>query len=184
MRRIIATLCCCSTLALVASACTPLPEDPNSRSNVARRTETPPMPAPSTTTLIAVPPPSAAEAMYVPGTPVIVAAPAATAAVPLTASEVVASITNNTVSGAAPNGVPYYAYYLPNGQERYRFGNAVNGGVWHVMPDGRLCSQVVNLNGNAEQCYLLYRMGSQVGIWHPGGSFEGVTVLAGNPMRL
>jgi hypothetical protein len=113
------------------------------------------------------------------------AAPAPSVPMRMSANEIVGAMANNTASGAAANGAPYYAYFSANGEERFREGNFNDTGAWRVLADGRLCTQLPRVNNNAEQCYVLYRSGSLVTFQYLDGSQAGnFTLLAGNPQSL
>jgi hypothetical protein len=87
--------------------------------------------------------------------------------------------------GLRPNGTPYYAYFQPNGQERFREGDAYASGAWRVLPDGRLCTQLARFNGGAEQCYVLSHSGNVVTFQSPDGTQAGsFTLVSGNPQGL
>ena len=113
------------------------------------------------------------------------AAPAPSAPMRMSANEVMSSLPNNTASGYAANGTPYYAYFQPNGQERFREGDAYASGGWRVLPDGRLCTQLARFNGGAEQCYVLSHSGNVVTFQSPDGTQAGsFTLVSGNPQGL
>jgi hypothetical protein len=110
----------------------------------------------------------------VPGTPVR-----------MTASEIAATFSNNTAEGVTADGLNYAAYFAPTGQERFRQGAFADIGSWRVLPDGRLCTALVRLSGNVEQCYLMYRNGNTVTFQRPDGVTVGsVTVVPGDPLNL
>jgi len=112
-------------------------------------------------------------------------APAPSEPMRMSANEVLASLPNNTASGNAANGMPYYVYFQPNGQERFREGNFSANGVWHVLADGRLCTQLARVNGDADQCYVLSHSGNVVTFQYPDGTHAGTfTLVAGNPQGL
>jgi hypothetical protein len=101
----------------------------------------------------------------------------------LTQSEVVALLSNNTVSGVDANGRPYQAFLSADGEFRMRRGNVVEAGAWRAMPDGAICS--TRTSAPAEQCYLLWREGNLIRFDRPNGTPVGsVTVLPGNPENL
>lgn len=189
---------CVAALSLVVVACA-APDDPYSRSNVARRGEVaaatagtlggPPAYPPSTVGALS----GSSTAPVVTGTqtqmmmpvqtPVMV--PVQTTPMRLSANEIIASMANNTATGAAANGSPYYAYFMANGQERFRQGDFRDTGAWRVLSDGRMCTQLPRVNNNVEQCYVLYRNGNVISFQYPDGTQGGnFSLLAGNPQGL
>jgi len=113
------------------------------------------------------------------------AAPAPSAPMRMSANEVLSSLPNNTASGYAANGAPYYVYFQPNGQERFREGDVYANGGWRVLADGRLCTQLGRANGDIEQCYVLSHTGNLVMFQYPDGAQAGsFTLVAGNPQGL
>ena len=146
------------------------------------------------------PPPQAAEppvatgalgAPYAPGTVVASSgstiAPIANPSAPMrmSATDIAAALSNNTASGMTTNGQPYAIYFAGNGQERYREGAFNDAGTWRVLPDGRLCSSLVRLSNNSEECYIMYRTGNTLSFQAPDGVSTGsVAVTPGNPQNL
>jgi hypothetical protein len=115
--------------------------------------------------------------------PQVVAAPSAP--MRMSANEILSSLPNNTASGYAANGMPYYAYFQPNGQERFREGDFHANGAWRVLADGRFCTQLARVNGDIEQCYVLSHSGSVVTFQYPDGTQAGsFNLVAGNPQGL
>jgi hypothetical protein len=113
------------------------------------------------------------------------AAPAPSAPMRMSANEIMSSLPNNTASGYAANGAPYYAYFQPNGQERFREGDFYTNGGWRVLADGRFCTQLARVNGDAEQCYVLSHSGNLVTFQYPDGTQAGsFTLVSGNPQGL
>lgn len=103
----------------------------------------------------------------------------------LTAIEVQTLMTGNTAAGIAANGQPYYAFFRRNGGVEFRQATIVDSGSWRVLPDGRICSTLTNINSGTEQCYALYRNGTNVDYDRPDGNRMGTfTVEAGNPQNL
>ena len=103
----------------------------------------------------------------------------------MTASEVAATFTNNTAQGVTADGLSYAAYFAPTGQERFRQGAFADIGTWRVLPDGRFCTALVQLSGNIEQCYIMYRNGNNVTFQRADGVTVGsVSVVAGDPLNL
>ena len=103
----------------------------------------------------------------------------------MSANEILSSLPNNTASGYAANGTAYYAYFQPNGQERFREGEFYANGGWRVLADGRFCTQLARINGDIEQCYVLSHSGNLVTFQYPDGTQAGsFTLVAGNPQGL
>ena len=103
----------------------------------------------------------------------------------MSASDIAATLSNNTASGMTTNGQPYAIYFAGNGQERFREGAFNDAGTWRVLPDGRLCSALVRLSANNEQCYIMYRTGNTLSFQAPDGVGVGsVAVTPGNPQNL
>jgi hypothetical protein len=99
--------------------------------------------------------------------------------------QIAALLAGNTATGIASDGRPYVAYFLPDGQVRFRVGTVADSGTWRATPDGRLCSSLVRIDGGAEQCYSLYRVGSSYRFDRPDGNQVGsFQVVAGNPQSL
>jgi hypothetical protein len=154
-------------LALLA-ACAPAPYQPQTTESAPPPDLTGALGAPVTTA--AAPPMSGSSLAVLPATPVRMSAP-----------EIAATLTNNTAQGYAANGLPYAAYFDASGQERFREGNFSDAGTWRVLADGRLCSSLVQLGGNVEQCYIIYRKGATLTFQQPDGVTLGsVTVVAGS----
>jgi hypothetical protein len=113
------------------------------------------------------------------------AAPAPSVPMRMSANEIMSSLPNNTAAGYAANGAPYYVYFQPNGQERFREGDFYANGGWRVLADGRLCTQLPRVNGGTEQCYVLSHNGNLVTFQYPDGTQAGsFTLVAGNPQGL
>ena len=103
----------------------------------------------------------------------------------LSATDIAATLANNTAEGVSSNGLAYAAYFSPEGRERFREGTFSDVGTWRVLPDGRFCSTLVRVSGNVEQCYVMYRSGNAVTYQRPDGVTIGtVTVVPGNPQGL
>jgi Protein of unknown function (DUF995) len=137
-------------------------------------------------------PPVAAAPVY-PATGSVTAPPAAAGVVavpasggPMAVNDILATLTNNTVSGVAGNGQSYYAWYGQGGRLRFRQGSNVDSGTWIVTADGRLCSVLSHAAGGNEACYKLYRdSGGAYRFATADGTAIGTfTVLAGNPQNL
>lgn len=141
-----------------------------------------------------VPPGTVIAAPPVAATPVIPPAPGAgTSATPLatpvrlTPSETTSLVAGNTVTGIAADGQPYYAWFGPGGQLRFRQGTFVDTGTWRVGPDGRFCTSMTKTNGGAEECYYLYRTNTATAVRFDrlNGTTAGTfSVLPGNPQAL
>jgi hypothetical protein len=127
----------------------------------------------------------------VPGT--VVYAPTQTASMmPVTAlpprlgnGEIATLLAGNTATGVASNGQPYYLYFMQDGRVRFREGDFSDSGSWRVTGDGMLCTSMTKTNVGVEQCYTLYRDGTNVAFTRPDGAKVGsFTVLAGDPRNL
>ncbi len=101
----------------------------------------------------------------------------------LNGSEILMLLTNNTASGVAGNGQPYYLYFMQDGRARFREPNFADAGSWRVLGD-RLCTSMTKTNVGVEQCYTLYRDGSNVAFERDGVRLGTFTVLAGDPRNL
>ena len=113
--------------------------------------------------------------------------PAAYPAVPvrMSANEIAATFANNTATGVTTNGLPYAAYFVADGTERFREGTFVDYGSWRVLPDGRLCTALTQLNGNVEECYIMNRAGNTIIFQRSDGVTVGnVTIVLGNPQGI
>ena len=134
-------------------------------------------------------PPVAAAPVY-PTAPVVVPNSGTTiapAVVParLSAPELSALMANNTATGVASNGRPYYVYFARDGRLKYRQDDFVDGGAWRVTTDGRLCSTLTRTNVGVEECYSVYRNGANFRYDRPDGNQVGTfAVLPGNPQNL
>ena len=141
---------------------------------------------------VSAPPPAMAGALGAPLAPSATTALAGSTVPPapatperMSATDIAATLSNNTAEGVTANGLGYAAYFAANGEERFRQGAFNDAGTWRVRPDGELCSAMVQLNGNVEQCYLMYRSGNVVTFQRPDGVTVGsVTVVPGNPLSL
>jgi hypothetical protein len=103
----------------------------------------------------------------------------------LTAAEVRTLIAGNTAAGVATNGQPYFAFFRRSGGVEFRQANLVDSGSWRVLPDGRICSTLTRINSGTEECYSLYRNGTNVDFHRPDGNRIGTfTVEAGDPQNL
>ena len=139
-------------------------------------------------------PPVATGALGAPSAPGTVVASSGSTTAPIadprapmrmSASDIAATLSNNTATGMTTNGRPYAIYFAGNGQERYREGAFNDAGTWRVLPDGRLCSSLVRLNSNNEECYIMYRTGNTLSFQAPDGVSTGsVAVTPGNPQSL
>jgi hypothetical protein len=102
-------------------------------------------------------------------------------------NETTSLIAGNTTTGIAANGQPYYAWFGPSGQVRFRQGDFVDTGSWRVGPDGRFCTTMTKTNGGAEECYYLYRTNSATAVRFDrvdGTTLGTFSVLPGNPQAL
>ena len=142
-------------------------------------------PPPST---VVVPPPAVA-------TPPVAAQPVvpgsgtttAPAVVParLAPAEIAAVLADNTVTGVAANGRPYFAYFARDGRLKFRQDEYRDGGSWRIASDGRLCSTLTRINAGVEECYSIYRNGADFRYDRPDGNPVGTfAVQPGNPQNL
>jgi len=103
----------------------------------------------------------------------------------LNSGEVSMLLAGNTASGIASNGQPYYLYFMQDGRVRFREGDFNDAGSWRVSADGLLCTSMTKTNVGVQQCYSLYRDGTNVSFSRPDGARIGsFTVLAGDPQNL
>jgi hypothetical protein len=108
-----------------------------------------------------------------------------TARARLTANEILALLADNTAAGVATQGQPYFAWFVHDGRLKYRQGEYRDGGSWRVVSDGQLCSTLTRINVGIEQCYALYREGTNIRFDRPDGNKIGTfTVEPGNPQNL
>ncbi len=110
----------------------------------------------------------------------------AVAALPprLNSTEILGLMAGNTANGIASNGQPYYAWFTRDGRIRFRQGDFSDTGSWHVTTDNRLCSAMTRINTGIEQCYALYRDGTNIAFERDGTRIGSFTVLSGDPMNL
>lgn len=161
-------------LALLA-ACEPAPYHPGEAASL-------PPPPPALPGALGVPV-AGTEVPYSGGTVPPVVVP--TAPMRLSATDIAATLSNNTAQGVSSNGRAYAAYFSPDGRERFREGAFTDVGSWRVLPDGQFCSTLVQVSANAEQCYVMYRSGNTITYQRPDGVTIGtVTVVPGNPQGL
>jgi hypothetical protein len=102
----------------------------------------------------------------------------------LNSNEILTLLAGNTASGTAGNGQPYYLRFERDGRIRFREADFGDSGAWRVTNDDRLCSSMTRTNVGVEQCYSLYRDGSNVAFERDGTRIGSFTVLSGNPMNL
>jgi hypothetical protein len=180
-----------SLLTLVAACTTQTDTIPASSAPVLA----PGTPVVSTAPVVTTVPPGTVIAMPpVASTPVVPVAPGVgTSAMPLAApgritpSEIGNLVAGNTVTGVAANGQPYYDWFAPGGQLRFRQGTFVDTGTWRVGPDGRFCTSMSKINGGMEECYYLYRTTTPTSVRFDrlDGTTAGTfSVLPGNPQAL
>jgi hypothetical protein len=128
-------------------------------------------------------PPVAAAPVVVPGSgttlaPVLVPAR-------LSPAELTALMADNTVAGVASNGRPYFVLFARDGRLKFRQDDFRDGGSWRVTSDGRLCSTLTRINVGVEECYSIYRSGSNFRYDRPDGNQIGTfAVQPGNPQNL
>jgi hypothetical protein len=112
-------------------------------------------------------------------------APGAALPARLSNNEIATLLAGNTAAGIASNGQPYYLYFSRDGRIRFREADFTDAGSWRVSNDGMLCTSMTKTNVGAEQCYALYREGTNVSFNRPDGAKVGsFTVLAGDPQNL
>jgi hypothetical protein len=132
------------------------------------------------TSLVTVP----GTVIYVP-TQTASIAPGATLPARLSNNEIATLVAGNTATGIASSGQPYYLYFARDGRVRFRQGDFSDSGSWRVTNDGMLCTSMTKTNVGVEQCYALYREGTNVSFTRPDGAKVGsFTVLAGDPQNL
>lgn len=103
------------------------------------------------------------------------------------ANEISRLVAGNTAAGIARDGQPYYAWFAPGGQLRFRQGGFADVGTWRIGPDGLLCTAMAKVNGGLEECYYIFRTTTPTSLRFDrldgttGGNFS---VLPGNPQAL
>jgi hypothetical protein len=102
----------------------------------------------------------------------------------LNSAEIATLLSGNTVSGVASNGQPYYVLFARDGRLRFREADFSDSGSWRVTADNRLCSAMTRTNVGIEQCYGLYRDGTNIDFERDGARMGSFTVLSGDPMNL
>jgi hypothetical protein len=102
----------------------------------------------------------------------------------LTSAEILTLMAGNTASGVASNGQHYYVWFARDGRLHFREADFNDFGGWRVSSDGRLCSTMTRTNVGIEQCYALYRDGTNVDFERDGTRIGSFTVLSGDPMNL
>jgi hypothetical protein len=102
----------------------------------------------------------------------------------LSSGEIMTLLAGNTANGIAGNGQPYYVRFGRDGRLRFREADFNDYGSWHVTTDNRLCSSMEKTNVGIEQCYSLYRDGTNVSFERDGMRVGSFTVLSGDPMNL
>jgi hypothetical protein len=102
----------------------------------------------------------------------------------LSSGEIASLLAGNTANGVASNGQPYYVHFTRDGRLRFREGDFNDSGSWRVTSDNRLCSTMARTNVGVEQCYSLYREGTNVSFERDGRRVGSFTVLSGDPMNL
>ncbi len=144
-----------------------------------------------TGTLLAPPGTVTYAPVYPPATyPPVVYSPQVASTVPtvvvparLTGGEILTLLADNTASGVASNGQPYYLYFSRDGRARFRETAFKDTGSWRVVGD-RLCTTMTKTNVGVEQCYTLYRDGTNIAFERDGARVGSFTVLAGDPQNL
>jgi hypothetical protein len=102
----------------------------------------------------------------------------------LNSAEIMTLLAGNTASGVAGNGQPYYVRFARDGRIRFREAEFRDSGAWRVTNDDRLCSSMTRTNVGLEQCYSLYRDGTNVSFERDGTRIGSFTILSGDPMNL
>jgi hypothetical protein len=102
----------------------------------------------------------------------------------LSNGEIMTLLAGNTANGIASNGQPYYVYFSRDGRLRFREGDFNDSGSWRVTTDNQLCSAMTRTNVGVEQCYSLYRDGTNVSFERNGTRVGSFTVLSGDPLNL
>lgn len=102
----------------------------------------------------------------------------------LSSGEILSLLADNTATGVASNGQTYYLRFARDGRVRFREGNFNDSGSWRITNDDRLCSTMTKTNVGVEQCYSLYRDGSNVAFERNGTRVGSFTVLSGDPQNL
>ncbi len=103
----------------------------------------------------------------------------------LTPTQIANTISNNTLTGIARNGVPYSIYFTSDGRQRFQQGNIRDAGTWHVTADGRFCWTFNKVSSGREECYVLYRSGDTITLQTPDGSASDTArLLTGNPEHI
>src|SRR5258708_4487854 len=103
-------------------------------------------------------PPGTVTYYYPPGYPPQVASTVQTVSVlpaQLNGSEILTLLTNNTASGVAGNGQPYYLYFIQDGRARFREPNFADSGSWRVVGD-RLCTSMTQTNVGVAHSHTPY----------------------------
>lgn len=102
----------------------------------------------------------------------------------LGSNEILGLLADNTATGVASNGQPYYLRFQRDGRVRFREGDFNDSGSWRITTDNRLCTTMTKTNVGVEQCYSLFREGSNVAFERNGTRVGSFTVLSGNPRNL
>jgi len=141
----------------------------------------PPPPPPSLTGALGAPlAPATTTALSGSSVPVTPGAP-----MRMSAAEISTAFADNTAQGTTANGLPYAIFFTPDGTERFRQGDFTDIGTWRVLPDGRFCSSLTRLSGNAEECYVMYRSANTITFERRDGvSVGSINLLPGNPLSL
>ena len=103
----------------------------------------------------------------------------------MSANEITAALSNNTVRGVTTEGSPYTVYFGGDGREHFTQAGFSDVGTWRVLPDGRFCSALARVSDDTQQCYIMYRDGQNITFQSPEGITVGnVSVVPGNPDSL
>ena len=110
---------------------------------------------------------------------------------PLTASELSALLSGNSMAGNGKENIPadpydWIAFYDANGTISMRlkpeWGGATDSGKWWITDSGELCRQFKKMASGKEGCWLVHREGEFIRfIPSQGTAFEGrAAIIEGN----
>lgn len=116
---------------------------------------------------------------------------ASTAKQPMTADEIRAAFTGNSLTGTAKDGSIFHVYFADEATLRgiWRDGVVVDrdGGSWSVSEDGVYCSSWTKLRDGAEKCWRIYQGADGDLTWFlPDGTNDddNSRLVPGNPAGL
>jgi len=98
----------------------------------------------------------------------------------LTGRAAVERLIGNTMTGTS-EGVPYFAFYDPEGAVRMQRGGEVSSGKWSIDGDN-LCEEFPE--DDDETCYHLEIEGDKGTMTDEDGTAYAIEILAGNPRKL